>query len=409
MKRNFYQAVAVVAAFATLAVSCDDKGNDTPNEGLEGEIPAGTVLSGNIEKDAYLTANSTYRLSGGVHVKKGATLHIAECVKILSVDDDAPDYILIEQGAKINAVGTASNPIVMTSDLKKDGSWGGIHICGYAHTNAGSGVLSEIGNAPYGGDNDADNSGVIKYVRLEYTGFALDSEHESNGISFYGVGNGTTVEFVQAYRGADDGFEFFGGSVNVKNMVVTDCSDDSFDWTEGWNGKAQFLVAYQTAKSTLGYDCDCLMECDNNGKNAAATPVSHPVIANVTLVGNQSEDGKRGIRLRAGTEVELYNAIVTGKAKCITVETPETENSFASSSKLQYVYSSTKLDSKEGIYTDDKFTAALGNHNDYVNKLTGNFIGTEKGGATPSDSFFAKADYAGAVQASSDWTKGWTK
>lgn len=192
----------------------------------------------------------------------------------------------------------------MTSEKKEAGAWGGLHICGYAHTNNGSGK-SEIGNAPYGGNNDADNSGTLKYIRLEYTGYAFDEEHEANGVSFYGVGNGTTVEHLQAYQGSDDGFEFFGGSVNVKYMVVTSCSDDSFDWTEGWNGKAQFLVAYQEGESSLGYACDCLMECDNNGTNNAATPVAHPTIANATLIGNGGD--AQGVRLRAGTQVELYN------------------------------------------------------------------------------------------------------
>lgn len=225
--------------------------------GTERRHHPGTTLTGNITSDATLTEGNTYRLSGGLHVKAGATLRIEPGVEVIAVDDEIPDYILIEQGAKIDAQGTAARPIVMTSELKESGAWGGIHICGYAHTNAGTGVLSEIGNAPYGGDNDADNSGTLRYIRLEYTGFALDEEHEANGVSFYGVGNGTTVEYLQAYKGSDDGFEFFGGSVNVRHMVVTSCSDDSFDWTEGWNGKGQFLVGYQEAESTLGYDCDC--------------------------------------------------------------------------------------------------------------------------------------------------------
>lgn len=118
----------------------------------------------------------------------------------------------------------------------------------------------------------------MQYIRLEYTGFAFDEEHEANGISFYGVGNGTIVDHCEAYKGSDDGFEFFGGSVNVSNMVVISCSDDSFDWTEGWNGKGTDLVAYQEAKATLGYDCDCLIEADNNENDNAATPVSHPVL-----------------------------------------------------------------------------------------------------------------------------------
>ncbi len=409
--KTYWKILAAAAACMALATACnnDDEGNDTP--GLNGDITPGTTLTGNITSDATLTEGNTYRLSGGLHVKAGATLRIEPGVELVAVDDEIPDYILIEQGAKIDAQGTAAHPIVMTSELKESGAWGGIHICGYAHTNAGAGVLSEIGNAPYGGDNDADNSGTLRYIRLEYTGFALDEEHEANGVSFYGVGNGTTVEYLQAYKGSDDGFEFFGGSVNVRYLVSTSCSDDSFDWTEGWNGKGQFLVAFQEAESTLGYDCDCLMECDNNGNNAAATPVAHPVLASVTLVGNNSQTGNRGVRLRAGTEVELYNAIITGKPKCLTVETPETESSFSKQqtpSVLEYISMSTVLDSKEGIYTNEDFEAAAGNATDYVNALTDGYVGTIQGGKTLSDSFFTAAAYKGAVSASDDWTAGWT-
>ena len=407
-----FLAVALVAS-TTLCVSCskdDNDGDVIPS--LEGNLASGTTLAGNVVKDTYLEKNGSYLLSGGLHVKAGATLYIAEGVRIVAEDDDISDYILIEQGAKINAVGTAANPIVMTSELKKTGAWGGIHICGRAHTNAGTGVLSEIGNAPYGGNDDADNSGVLKYIRLEYTGYALDEEHEANGISFYGVGNGTQVEYIQAYKGSDDGFEFFGGSVNVKHMVVTSCTDDSYDWTEGWNGKGQFLVAYQEPSATLGDNCDCLMECDNNGKNAAATPVAHPILANVTLVGNNAQSGAdNGVLLRAGTEVELYNAIITGKKQCIAVETPETENSFSKAqqpSKLEYVSMSSELHSEEGIYTNDRFVAAEGNVSDYTNVLTSNYVGTIEGGKTLADSFFTPADYKGAVSADDDWTSGWT-
>ena len=246
-------AMALMASMVAFT-SCDDD-DDATNGGGDGTTTAGTTLQGEYTSDLTLEANKTYTLTGGVHIKRGATLTIPEGVQIVAVDDDTPDYILIEQGAKIDAQGTATNPIVMTSELKEAGAWGGIHICGYAHTNAQGGTgSSEIGNATYGGNDDNDNSGILRYVRLEYTGFALDEEHEANGISFYGVGRGTTVEYCQAYKGSDDGFEFFGGSVNVRNMVVTSCSDDSFDWTEGWNGYGQFLVAYQEEAGTLGYD-----------------------------------------------------------------------------------------------------------------------------------------------------------
>lgn len=320
--------------------------------------PEPSVLQGSITSNLTLKSGNSYTLNGELLVKEGATLNIEPGVKIVAQYDDRVDYILIEQGAKINAEGTASAPIVMTSSKEEPGAWGGIHICGRAHTNAEGGKgSSEIGGAVYGGDNDADNSGVLKYVRVEYTGYAFDEEHEANGMTFYGVGNGTLVENCEAYQGSDDGFEFFGGSVNVKNMVVVNCSDDSFDWTEGWNGKGENLVAFQESEGTLGYDCDCLIEADNNENNYAATPVSHPVLRNLILVGNGGS--KQGIRLRRGTEVEITSAKVCGKAKALAVESAETENALLNgTSKLESVSISGTLDSKEGIYTNDLFVGA---------------------------------------------------
>lgn len=406
MKKNWkFATMALIAGVSLFATSCSSDEDPVNNPGDGGEDTY--VLDRDITENVTLETGKTYTLNGGVHVKSGATLTIQPGVTIVAQHDETVDYILIEQGAKIDAQGTAAQPIVMTSEKKEAGAWGGLHICGYAHTNNGSGK-SEIGNAPYGGNNDADNSGTLKYIRLEYTGYAFDEEHEANGVSFYGVGNGTTVEHLQAYQGSDDGFEFFGGSVNVKYMVVTSCSDDSFDWTEGWNGKAQFLVAYQEGESSLGYACDCLMECDNNGTNNAATPVAHPTIANATLIGNGGD--AQGVRLRAGTQVELYNTIITGKGKPLTVETNETENALKDgTSKLEYVAISGELSSKQGIYTNADFAQATGNLTNQEFSWTGKYVGTLDGGKDLSaDSFFTKTDYKGAVKSGDDWTSGWT-
>lgn len=339
---EFFEAAAYRGA-----VSADNNWTEgwirTSGNGDETSANAEEILQGELTTNKTLEANKVYALSGDYIVKTGVT--IQEGVKIVAMtDDESVDYILVQQGAKIEAVGTKENPIIMTSDKKESGAWGGLHICGKAHTNAEGGTgKSEIGDAAYGGSADNDNSGTLKYIRLENTGYALDSEHEANGISFYGVGNGTTVEYVQAYNGSDDGFEFFGGSVDVKHMVVTNCSDDSFDWTEGWNGRGQFLVAYQEAKETLGFDCDCLMECDNNGKNFAATPVACPTLANLTLIGNGGE--KQGVRLRAGTQVKMYNALISGKGKCLTTETTETEKALVDgTSVLNYVTLATDIE-----------------------------------------------------------------
>ena len=351
----------------TLFTACSD--DETTNNGGNGGDEPGTeetTLTGTITEDVTLTSGTTYRLSGQYIVEEGATLTIEPGVQIVAVHDDVVDYILVKQGARIEAEGTASNPIIMTSEQKQPGAWGGIHICGRAHTNVEGGTgNSEIGNATYGGNDDADNSGTLRYVRVEYTGYAFDEEHEANGISFYGVGNGTTVDHCQAYRGSDDGFEFFGGSVNISNMVVTDCSDDSFDWTEGWNGTATNLIATQESEETLGYACDCLIEADNNENNYGATPVSAPTIQNAIFIGNGAAGN--GVHLRRGTQVKMDNVQIYGKGDALHVESAETENALMDgTSTLSNVKISGIVLSGEGIYTNEQFEAD-GNESNQVN------------------------------------------
>ncbi|MBQ8867321.1 MAG: hypothetical protein IJ013_06335 [Bacteroidaceae bacterium] len=379
-------SVMALAAGMSMLTACSDD-DDNNNGSIDpGITPDGTVLKGSVTSNVTLKAGNTYKLSGEYIVEEGATLNIEKGVKIVAVYDDIVDYILVKQGAKINAVGTADAPIVMTSEKEETGAWGGIHLCGRAHTNAEGGKgSSEIGGAQYGGTVESDNSGVLKYVRVEYTGYAFDEEHEANGMTFYGVGSGTVVENCEAYHGSDDGFEFFGGSVNVKNMVAVNCSDDSFDWTEGWNGKGENLVVFQEAESTLGYDCDCLIEADNNENNYAATPVSHPVLHNLILVGNGGS--KQGIRLRRGTEVEITSAKVCGKAKALAVESAETENALLNgTSTLESVSISSTLDSKEGIYTNELFVSV--------------------GNLTEQSFEYASLD---DIEKECTWMNGWTK
>ena len=385
MKSKFY-SLALAAGMLSLTACSDDNTNDSNNDKGNG-IENGSTLKGTITEDVTLKAGNTYKLSGEYIVEAGATLNIEEGVKIISVYDNIVDYILVKQGAKINAVGTPDKPIVMTSEKEEPGAWGGIHICGKAHTNAEGGKgSSEIGGAVYGGNDDADNSGTLQYIRLEYTGFAFDEEHEANGISFYGVGNGTIVDHCEAYKGSDDGFEFFGGSVNVSNMVVVSCSDDSFDWTEGWNGKGTDLVAYQEAKATLGYDCDCLFEADNNEHDNAATPVSHPVLKNLILAGHG--ESKQGIRLRRGTQADIDNAKVCGKGQPLVVESALTNASLKNGTSRLTNMTVTAALKSDGDYTNDDFTAVTSNKVD----------------ATLS---YASFD---AIKAACDWMKGnWIK
>lgn len=372
-------------------------------------VPEEKTLSGELTVNKTLKSGNIYKLSGGYHVKSGVTLTIEEGVTIEAIDDNIVDYILVEQGAKIEATGTAENPIIMTSEKKEYGAWGGLHICGKAPVNVSGTAISEIGDATYGGNIVDDNSGILRYIRIEYAGYNFSEEKEANGFTFYGVGNGTTVEYLQAYMGSDDGFEWFGGTVNVKYLVSFGNSDDSFDWTQGWCGKGQYLVAYQPTKDILGYDCDALIEADNSSDNFSATPVSHPVLSNLTLVGNNSADGKRGIRLRAGTEAEIYNTIVKGKPMCITTETNETETSLINGiSKLEYITLENTITSEDNCYSETMFLADGTNSINADITLSNCYVGTLGNGKTLSDDFFDNAAYQGAVPSDNDWTNGWT-
>lgn len=416
MKKNLLKlSIFALAMFAvaTLSISCSDSDKDDGGETVD---PDEFVLKGELTGERTLEAGKTYTLVGGYQVKSGGNLNIEEGVTIKATRtiDGQPDYIIIEQGAKINALGTKDKPIVMTSTQESPGAWGGVHICGKAPINLTGGTgKSEIGDAVFGGTDATDNSGILRYVRLEYTGFAFSETKESNGLTLYGVGSGTTIEYVQTYKGADDGFEWFGGTVNAKYLVSTASEDDSFDWTDGWIGKGQFWVAIQdqTAPGADGTaNGDCLIEADNREDNFNNTPVSSPTLANLTLIGNNDTNAqKRGIRLRAGTHIKLYNVLVAGKPLSVTTATPQTEQSFLDgTSVIEYLFADKvfKYENEAALALDTK----TGNAINQTISFTGGYIGTIDGGKDlSSDSFFTKAEYKGAVPANNDWTAGWTK
>ncbi|MDU1890550.1 MAG: hypothetical protein E6767_07650 [Dysgonomonas sp.] len=410
LTRISYLSLVLTVMATSLFVSCSDD-DDPKNEPLPEN-----VLKGELKSEKTLLAGKTYELVGGYQVKDGGNLIIEEGVTIKATRtiDGQPDYIIVEQGGKINAEGTKDKPIVMTSTKEGPGAWGGLHICGRAPINLSGGTgKSEIGNATFGGTDAADNSGSLRYVRLEYTGFAFSETKESNGLTMYGVGHGTTVEYIQVYKGSDDGFEWFGGTVNARYLVSTHSEDDSFDWTDGWIGKGQFWVAIQdqTNPSADGTaNGDCLIEADNREDNFGNTPVSCPILSNLTLVGNNDTNKQqRGIRLRAGTNIKLYNTLVVGKPKSVTTATTETEQSFLQGkSVIEYLHAD------KGFTYEDNANLALdtktGNAIDQVIQFTNGYIGTIDGGIDlSSDGFFTRAEYKGAVSADNDWTAGWTK
>ena len=390
MRTTRFFMSAMAALSMTVFASCEKEDSTDPVEDIE--FTAGATLGGRYNDNITLKAGD-YTLTSSLQIEAPGSLTIEPGTTITAASNNNIIYILIEQGARINAEGTASSPITMTSEDKKAGAWGGLHICGCAHTNAGTGS-SEIGNAVYGGDVENDNSGTIEYVIIENSGYALDSDHEANGISLYGVGSGTKISNVYVVNGSDDGIEFFGGSVNIDHCIVENCTDDSFDWTEGWNGTAEYIIAYQTVA-----ECDCLMECDNNGDNNEAAPVAHPTIRYATFIGNGSTENKRGLRFREGTYVKLENALVCGKPSPVTLETSYTVASFDNgTSYIRNTVISGELVNEEGTgYDNAKFLAGEGNS-----------VDTSLSAGTFTDKFVGKVGQSGAVSADDNWTS-WIK
>lgn len=199
-----------------------------------------SILPETVDTDYTLDGNSEYVINGVVSVESGATLTIPAGTKITARTDDNVDgtniYIVVQQGGKININGTEANPVVMSSTSKTAGSWGGLVIAGKGVTSEGVGATAEVGGIIYGGTEAADNSGTIKYLQISDAGAQINSESQYNGLSLYAVGSGTTIENVAILNGADDGVEFFGGSVSVENIYLENNEDDAVDWTEGWNG-----------------------------------------------------------------------------------------------------------------------------------------------------------------------------
>lgn len=428
LNRRFLGTMAAFASVAMLASSCASEGCTDPsasNYDSDAKKSDGSceysssrtftvssttidgvaykVVQGNINENLTMCNDERWLLSGGVFVTDGNTLTICAGTQVWANPGGDTDFLTISQGAKIMADGTATEPIVFSSFDEDPGSWGGLIINGYGNINTGTTAESECGAGTYGGSDDADNSGVIRYVRVEFAGLICATDDELNGFTFNAVGSGTTVEYVQAYRGADDGFEFFGGQVSVRWAVSSGNYDDSFDWTHGWRGNGQWWVVHQ---GTDGGDRG--FEGDNNGDNNEATPYSNPTIANVTIVNVDDGDAENtGMRLREGTKGSIRNAIVVNSpANGIRVsDAITTANMDDGSLSVQYT-------TVNGAGTDwkdcDKFMNDATNSTD--NPGLSGYIGTMDSDYNSSDlgTWFMDAQYRGAVPSSNDWTANGT-
>jgi len=241
-----------------------------------------TTLSGDVLDNVTLDASIEYELTGAYTIMDGASLTIPAGTVIKATGGTA-SYIAVAQGGQIFINGTSSSPVVMTSGSSSPAAadWGGLVVCGKAPTNVGSTATSEVADLTYGGSISDDNSGSIRYLRIEYTGATFNSSKEFNGLSLFGVGSGTTIEYVQSFEGGDDGIEFFGGTVNGKYLVYTNSGDDSIDFADGWSGTGEYWYISGGAKAGI--------EGSNNGDNGDAAPVTNATLRNITVVGPVTE------------------------------------------------------------------------------------------------------------------------
>lgn len=287
------------------------------------------VPGGDISTDTTWTSNNAYRLTGTTYIRSGATLTIEPGTYVLASGNTA--VLVVNQGGKINAIGTKARPIVMTCNApigtRFRGCWGGLVLLGRAPINRQGGIdfaegLPNDERGQFGGNDPLDSSGALKYVRVEFAGIRFSPENELNGIAFHGVGSGTQVDYIQVHQGQDDGVEFFGGTVNAKHIVVSNAADDSIDWVLGWNGKVQYAFVIQK-----GDDADRGIEGDNLSGGRNNEPRSNPTLFNVTLIGDPSvgSASSQGMILREGTAGSLNNFIVTGFGGAgVRIDHPET-------------------------------------------------------------------------------------
>jgi hypothetical protein len=333
MKNKILLAIVIAA---TLFTSCGEDGtsdivinlpdNGGGNSGNQGQFVS---LSGSITSDLTLDSTKEYKLTGPTVIEDGVTLTVPAGMVIEAAATGADVYLAVAQGGKIIAEGTSSQPIIFTSDANTPnaGDWGGLILLGKAPVNSITGnatATSEIGNLAYGGSVANDNSGTLRYVRVEYSGGKASGQSENNGFSFYGVGSGTVVEYIQMFEGSDDGVEFFGGTVNVSYLSVVNSQDDSIDWTEGYTGTitdayVKHGVSHDKGIEADGYNTDV-------GNNSNPLYFSKPTVTNLTIVGLGSGTGNEAIRLRAGTQGIFTNVKLEGFAEGFDLDGDQGDN-----------------------------------------------------------------------------------
>ena len=285
-----------------------------------------TINAGHITTNTTWTSGNVYLLNGWIYVDAGVTLTI-QAGTVIRGDKTNKGALIIERGAKLNAIGTATQPIVFTSNqsvgTRAPGDWGGILMCGYAQINqpGGTAVIEGGTGAVYGGGTspvNTDNSGTLKYVRIEFPGVPFAPDNEINGLTMGGVGSGTTIDYVQVSHSGDDSFEWFGGTNNAKHLIAFGAIDDDFDTDNGFVGKIQFAVSLRDPaigdiSGSNGF------ESDNDAGASANTPLTHPIFSNVSMIGPMAtlsspynSNYKRSMHIRRNSAICIYNSVFAG-------------------------------------------------------------------------------------------------
>lgn len=330
MKQNLAILSIITTLFLSACIKVDVNDSVTNNGNsnvvgatLQERIINSKVITGVINENVELPKGK-YTLKGYVYVNNRAFIKFAAGSVIVG-DTVQKGALIVEQNSKIFAEGTAAEPIVFTSGKapgqRKPGDWGGIAIAGNAPTNRITTPILEGGiNAVYGGTLTNDNSGILKYVRIEFAGIAADPNSEINGLTLGGVGRGTIIENIQVSYGNDDAYEFFGGTVNCKNLIAFATADDDFDFDFGYVGSIQFGVSLRDPLFVDGGDAGNGIECDNDGAGTTASPRTRPVLSNFTFCGPNGATGTLAnhnfnTRFRRATHFVLVNSILMGYQK----------------------------------------------------------------------------------------------
>ena len=307
------------------------------NFNAENEVYLATTTTVSADITSSVTWSGVILLQNKIYVKNNATLTIAPGT-IIRGDRATQGTLIVTRGAKINAIGTSSQPIVFTSNEavgnRNEGDWGGVVLLGLARNNQPGGVANIEGIVPttdtqYGGNFDNDNSGTMKYVRIEFAGIALEPNKEINGLTFGSVGSGTTIDYIQVSHSGDDSYEWFGGAVNCKHIIAYRGLDDDFDTDFGFRGKIQFGLAIRDKDVSDAAGDSNSFESDNDAAGSTAQPKTAPIFSNMTLVGAKGdgttvlptgEKFEKAFRLRRNTATSCFNTLVTGWEKGLSIE-----------------------------------------------------------------------------------------